>query len=102
MSLEVEGVIHAIFDTENKTAQFRSREFVIQTPGEYPQYVKFQVVQDRCDGLDQLNKGDKVKVWFDLRGREWQGKYFTNLNAWRIDLVGEAITKIQESDGMPL
>jgi hypothetical protein len=31
-----------------------------------------------------------VKVHFDLRGREWQGKYFTNLNAWRIEKASTA------------
>ncbi len=28
-----------------------------------------------------------IKVHFDLRGREWNGKFFTNLNAWRIESV---------------
>jgi hypothetical protein len=31
-----------------------------------------------------------VKVYFDLRGRQWQDKYFTNLQAWRVEAVGES------------
>ncbi len=49
--------------------------------------VKFQCVQDRTSIVDNVNEGDQIKVHFDLRGREWQGKYFTNLNAWRVEAV---------------
>lgn len=85
MSFEVEGKLHKKFDTESKSATFQAREFVIETTGQYPQYVKFQLVQDRCGAVDPMNEGENIKVYFDLRGREWQGKYFTNLNAWRVE-----------------
>ncbi len=86
MAFEVEGKLHRIFPTEQKSASFQAREFVLEIPdGNYPQLVKFQAVQDRCSTLDNFNEGDRVKVSFDLRGREWNGKYLTNLNAWRID-----------------
>ena len=49
--------------------------------------MKFQLVQDKCSLLDQYQEGQKIKVSFDLKGREWQGKFFTNLGAWRIDGV---------------
>ena len=86
MAFEVEGKLHRIFPTEQKTATFQAREFVLEVPdGNYPQLVKFQAVQERCGLLDNYNEGDTVKVSFDLRGREWNGKYLTNLNAWRIE-----------------
>ena len=86
MSFEVTGTLHKKFDTENKTETFQAREFVIQIQsGNYPQFVKFQLTQDRCSLVDTYNEGDQIKVFFDLRGREWNEKYFTNLNAWKID-----------------
>jgi len=86
MSFEVEGKLVKKFDTESKTESFQAREFVIEvSSGNYPQMVKFQLVQDRCSIVDEYNEGEVMKVYFDLRGREWQGKYFTNLNAWRIE-----------------
>jgi single-strand DNA-binding protein len=85
MSFEIEGLLHKKYDTESKTNSFNTREFVITTEGMYPQFVKFQLTQDKCSLLDAYNEGEKIKVFFDLRGREWQGKYFTNLNAWRLD-----------------
>lgn len=86
MSFEVTGKLIKKFETENKTESFRAREFVIEVEsGQYPQFVKFQCVQDRTSIVDDVNEGDQIKVHFDLRGREWQGKYFTNLNAWRVE-----------------
>ncbi len=85
MAYELEGKLHKKFDTESKSDKFQARDFVIETEGQYAQYIKFQLVQDKCGALDPMSEGDQLKVYFDLRGREWQGKYFTNLNAWRIE-----------------
>lgn len=89
MAFEVEGKLHRVFQTEQKSANFAAREFVLEVPdGNYPQLIKFQAVQERCGILDNFNEGDQVRVSFDLRGREWNGKYMTNLNAWRIEPGG--------------
>ena len=86
MAFEVEGKLIKKFDTEKKTETFQAREFVIEvTSGNYPEFVKFQLTQDRCAIVDNYEEGEYIKVSFDLRGREWNGKYFTNLNAWRIE-----------------
>ena len=82
MSFDITGVLHKKYETESKSASFQAREFVIKTEDTYPQYIKFQLNQDRCQTLE----GDSIKVYFDLRGREWNDKYFTNLNAWRVEL----------------
>lgn len=92
MSFEIEGKLHRKFEVENKTATFQTREFVLEVnANNYMQYVKFQLTQDRCGVIDPFNQGDRVKVHFDLRGREWNDKYFTNLNAWKIEKAGEDV-----------
>lgn len=90
MTFEIEGTLHKKFDIESKSSSFQAREFVLTTEGTYPQFVKFQLTQDKCGIIDPYNEGEKMKVFFDLRGREWQGKYFTNLNAWKVDKVAES------------
>lgn len=101
MAFEVEGKLHRVFPTEQKSTSFSAREFVLEIPdGNYPQLVKFQAVQDRCALLDNFREGDRVKVSFDLRGREWNGKYLTNLNAWRIEgAAGETGSNNSSSTG---
>ncbi len=90
MGYKAEGKLEKIFDTEQKSASFQAREFVIEVAdGQYPQMVKFQLVQDKCALVDDYSEGDSIEVEFDLRGREWNGKYFTNLQAWRISRAGE-------------
>jgi len=102
MSFEIEGVLHKKYEIESKSASFQAREFVITTDGTYPQFLKFQLTQDKCSILDSYNEGEKVKVYFDLRGREWQDKYFTNLNAWKMDKVqGASMPEISDNSFPP-
>lgn len=90
MSFEIEGKLHKKFDKEQKSGTFQTREFVLLDEStQYPQYVKFQLVQDRCEIIDNIEENSMIKVYFDLRGREWQGKYFTNLQAWRVEASGQ-------------
>jgi len=91
MSLEIEGKLHKVFPIENKSGNFQAREFVVEVEsGQYPQFAKFQLVQDRCGLIEDYSEGENIKVHFDLRGREWQGKYFTTLTAWRLDRTSKA------------
>lgn len=86
MSFDIEGKLIKKYDTESKSPTFQTREFVIEVnAGNYPEFVKFQLTQDRCAIIENHNEGDRIRVHFDLRGREWQGKYFTNLNAWKVE-----------------
>ena len=86
----IEGKLHAKFDTQQVSDSFTKREFVIEYVDNplYPQYVTFQLVQDRCGNIDKFNVGDKLEVVFNLRGREYDKdgvkKYFNTLEAWMI------------------
>ena len=91
--LEQEGTIEKIFDTIKFDSGFQKREFIVNTGGDYPQQIKFEVVKDKCETLTQYNKvGDFVNVSFNLRGKEHTnpaGKvmYFTTLAAWKVQKV---------------
>lgn len=95
MSYQIEGKLHKKFPTEVKSEKFQIRDFVIETHGRYPQLIKFQLSQDRCDAMDNFTEGEAMVVHFDLRGREWEGKYYTNLNAWRIE------KRVSSPDNLP-
>lgn len=86
--MEVEGSIKVIFDTQTFNSGFQKREFVITTKEQYPQDVKFELIKERIDLIDPYNQGDTIKVHFNLRGNEYNGKYFVNLQAWRIEPMG--------------
>ena len=92
MSFEITGTLVKKYEVETKGESFRVRDFVIKANdgGQYDNFVKFQTTQDRTSIVDDLNEGDEIKVHFDLRGRQWQDKYFTNLNAWRVESLSNA------------
>ncbi|WP_017733078.1 DUF3127 domain-containing protein [Nafulsella turpanensis] len=99
--MNLKGTIKEIFDTQQISDRFSKREFVVEYVDnpQYPQYVKFEMTQDKCDLLDQYKVGDEVDVQFNVRGRAWtnpqgQTQYFNTLQAWRLDVASS-------SDGAP-
>ncbi|WP_420318686.1 DUF3127 domain-containing protein [Ekhidna sp.] len=88
----VEGKIVEKFDTQNINDTFKKREFILEFAEnpQYPEFIKFELIQSNCDQLDSVNVGDDVTVNFNLKGRKWtdpqgQVKYFNSLQAWRVD-----------------
>ena len=93
--MEIIGKLHQKYDAQQVTASFTKRDFVLmitENP-QYPQYMVFQLTQEKCGILDSFVPGNDVKVAFNLRGREWKSpqgeiKYFNTLEAWSIMPVG--------------
>lgn len=87
---EISGTIKKLFDEQTFGSGFNKREFVLTIEsGRFPQDIKFECVKDKIALLEGLAPGAKVKVFFDLRGREWKESYFVNLNAWKIEAEGD-------------
>ena len=92
--MDITGTIKTILKEEKVSDKFRKRVFVItDNSSQYPQIIPFELVNDKCGLIDSYKVGDEVKVLFNVRGREWTSpkgevKYFTSLNAWRIEGVG--------------
>jgi hypothetical protein len=87
---KITGEIKVINDAVQVTDKFKKREFVlIDDSSQYPQFINFQLTQDRCSLLDAYQVGQRIEVDFNLRGREWTDKlgvvkYFNSLDAWRV------------------
>lgn len=90
MSLSLEGKLHKIFDAVQVSDKFTKREFVLETSGQYPQFVPFQLTQDRCTAIDPFKVGDSINTFFDIRGNEWKDKYYCNLQAWKLEKISDA------------
>lgn len=86
MSLQLKGTIKLIGEKQVFDSGFQKVEFVLTTNDEkYPQDVKFEIVQDKVDDFLKYNKvGSVVDVDFNVRGNEYQGKYYVNLSAWKV------------------
>ena len=86
---EISGKIKLIEETQSFSSGFTKREFVVTTgDSKYPQDIKFEIVKDKCSLLDSYSPGQDVQVNFDIRGNEYNGRYYVNLNCWKIQAAG--------------
>lgn len=88
--MEVEGNVIMIGLEQQVSSSFKKRELVVKTETQYPESILIEFNQDKCDLLNGLNVGDKVKVSINLGGREWvnpQGetKYFNSIKGWKVE-----------------
>jgi len=99
--LTMKGAIKLINPVKVISDKFSVREFVITTLDEkYPQDVIFQTVNDKMDIIAPYGQGQEVTVSFNVRGREYNGKYYNTLDAWKVQ--GEAtVQPIEEQDDLP-
>ncbi|WP_372748220.1 DUF3127 domain-containing protein [Litorivivens sp.] len=85
MSYELTGKIKLIQETQTFSSGFTKREMVVTVEdGNYPQDISLEFLKDKISLLDGLNAGQSVTVTFDIRGREYNGRYFNNLVGWKI------------------
>lgn len=92
------GKVIRVGETVNVSDKFKKRELVIETDEKYPQSVPLEFVQDKIEMLDGINEGDTVTVSYNLRGREWNGKYYVNVQGWRLEKTGSAPAPVVEND----
>jgi len=89
MAYELTGKVKVIQDAQTFGSGFTKREFVVTVEdGKYPQDICLECVQDKVSLLDSIRVGQEVTATFDIRGREYNGRYFNNLQAWRVQASG--------------
>jgi hypothetical protein len=85
----IKGAIKLINPIKVISDKFSVREFVVTTPdAKYPQDILFQTVNDKMDILESLGAGQQVEVSYNVRGREFNGRYYNTLDAWKIEVTG--------------
>lgn len=89
MALDITGKILQIMPTTTGTSKagkdWVKQEFVIETQETYPKKVCISVMGDKTQELKKYVPGNEIKVSLNLESREYNGKWYTNVNAWRIE-----------------
>ncbi|HKJ78768.1 MAG TPA: DUF3127 domain-containing protein [Prolixibacteraceae bacterium] len=89
MSLQVKGKIQQILKAESGVSragkEWQKQEFVIETEEQFPRKVCFTLFNDKTSLINNLSEGEEVEVSFNLESREFNGKWYHNINAWKID-----------------
>jgi single-strand DNA-binding protein len=99
VAYDLTGKIKIIQEAKTFDSGFTKQEMVvIVEDGKYPQEINIEFVQEKVSLLDSLQAGQTVTVTFDIRGREYNGRYFNNLQGWKIATIGEESTFPNESE----
>ena len=96
--MEVKGTIKVIGETQTFDSGFRKRQIVITTSEQFPQDVAIDFVKDKVDVLNSYEVGNVVEVSINIRGNEYNGKYYVNLQGWRISKSDQAPAPVQEEE----
>ncbi|MGE6218619.1 DUF3127 domain-containing protein [Nubsella zeaxanthinifaciens] len=89
--MEIKGKVHEIGAIQQVSETFKKRDLIVEYAENptYPEYIRFEALQDKTALFDTLKAGDEIEVSFNLRGRPWTNKdgvtsYFNSLVVWRI------------------
>lgn len=79
--------LKAEIGTSKSGNDWKKQTFVIQTIDQYPKTIAFDVFGKYLDSMPKLKKDDLITVYLDINSREYNGKYYSNINAWKIELL---------------
>jgi len=85
--MEIEGKLLQVLPVQNISSQkgaMKKMEFIIEIPSKFPRKICFALWNDKID-LFSANAGDNIKVFFDIDSREYNGRWFTEAKAWKVE-----------------
>ena len=102
--MEVKGKIIVVLPPQSGTSQagnaWKKQEYVLETFDAYPRKVHFDFFGDRADQYP-LALGDVVNLSFDIESREYNGRWYTEVRAWRINRKSAAEPQPMTTDNLP-
>mgnify|MGYP003624198969 FL=1 len=102
MQNSIKGTLLKVLEVETgetKTGKgWSKRGFVVKTEDKFPKEVCFTLFGEKTTLIDSHQSGSMVEVHFNLSSREYNGKYYHNIDAWKID-ASEAIAESLPDNG---
>ena len=87
MSLELKGKIIKVLDLQTgqgQNGEWKKQEYLLETLDEkYPKQVVFAVWNDKIEQFN-ISDGKEITVSIEIESKEFNGKYYTNIQAWRV------------------
>lgn len=94
MSMQVKGTLLQILKLESGVSkagkEWKKQDFVIETNEQFPKKVCFTLFGDKISLIDGIAEGTELEVFFSLESRDFNGKWYHNINAWKIENAGTA------------
>lgn len=93
MSLELKGkIVHVLPVVEGAGRNgntWKKQEYVIEIPGQYPKKVCFSAWGEKVDSF-AIRPEEELTVSFDVESREYNGRWYTEVRAWKVSRGGDA------------
>jgi hypothetical protein len=70
-----------------KNGEWRKQDIIVQTEGQYPKKICISIWGDKINPAI-LVVGNNLKIDFDVESREYNSKWYTDVKAWKIEVVG--------------
>ena len=102
--MEIKGTITQLLPVESGTSKngtaWSNMMFIIDTGGQYPKQVALQLSGKSLDyNKDKLKVGQTITAKFEATSREYNGKWYTQLGAYNVEIHAPAMVDSQESSG---
>ena len=88
--MEISGKIIELLELksgQSANGEWRKQEYVLETEAQYPKKVCFMAWGDKIEQFD-IKKGDQLTVSIDLESREYNGRWYTDVKAWKVSRGG--------------
>lgn len=102
--MEIIAKIIRVENIEQITEKFKKRRLIVEhyKNVNYPQMSEFTLTQNNTSLVEGLNMGDEVKIFFELKGKDFIDKsgiarVFNSLEVWRIEVIKKSIDFIESS-----
>lgn len=73
----------------SKNGQWKKQDIIVETEGQYPKKVCVSIWGDKINE-SILNAGTMLNISFDVESREYNGRWYTDVKAWRVEAAGDA------------
>ena len=82
-----------------KNGEWKKQDIIVETEGsQYPKKVCISIWGDKIN-TSQLKVGNQLKVDFDVESREYNGRWYTDVKAWKIELAGTGTAPAAAQNG---
>jgi hypothetical protein len=101
MSQSIEGVLSKKGTETVVNEKLTKRDFVLRTDEKYKKEVCFSLVNKNTSLVDEFEIGDALKVHYNIDSREYNGKYYHNITAWKIERSDAPYSFPDKQDDLP-
>lgn len=73
-----------------KNGEWKRQNIIVETDGMYPKKICVTLWGDKVGDANLLQEGNMLDISFDLESREFNGRWYTDVRAWKVEIAGTA------------